>query len=94
MYHDPGMSFWIVSSVHQGQKVFEVGKYNNGKKTQLWTTPNKIGDEVYLKINVNGEETARFFFSADGAVWEQLDDEVYFGDSWLDLRGNRKGNPI
>lgn len=93
MYHDPGMNFWLASAVSQGEKVFEVGKYNNGKKEVLWTAPNNIGRKVYLKIEVNGEETARFFFSDDGNNWEQLGEEIYFGDSWLDLRGKKKGNP-
>jgi beta-xylosidase len=93
MYHDPGMNFWLASSIKQGEKIFEVGKYNNGKKAVLWTTPNKIGRKVHLKIEVDGEETARFYFSADGKTWEQLGSEVYFGDSWLDLRDNKKGNP-
>ena len=93
MYHDPGMNFWLASSINSGEKIFEVGKYNNGKKTVLWTVTNKIGSKVFLKIEVNGEETARFFFSEDGNNWEQLGEEIYFGDSWVDLKNNKKGNP-
>lgn len=93
MYHDPGMNFWLASSIKQGKKIFEVGKYNNGKKAVLWTVPNNIGNKVFLKIEVDGEETARFLFSADGDIWQALGKEIYFGDSWLDLRGNKKGNP-
>ena len=93
MYHDAGMNFWLVSSIIQGEKVFEVGKYNNGKKTVLWTVPNTIGNKVYLKIEVNGEETARFYFSANSSTWKNLGKEIYFGDSWTDLRNNKKGDP-
>ena len=42
---------------------------------------------------MDGEETARFYYSADGNIWEALGKEIYFGDSWLDLRGDKKGNP-
>ena len=93
MYHDPGMNFWLASSIKQGKKIFEVGKYNNGKKDILWTAPNEIGNKVFLKIKVDGEETARFYYSADGNIWEVLGEDIYFGDSWFDLRDNKKGNP-
>ena len=70
-----------------------MGKYNNGKKAILSTAPNNLGNKVFLKIEVDGEETARFYYSADGNIWEALGKEIYFGDSWLDLRGDKKGNP-
>jgi len=93
MYHDAGMNFWLVSSIVEGKKVFEVGKYNNGKKTVLWTVPNTIGNKVYLKIEVNGEESASFYYSTNNSTWKNLGNEIYFGDSWMDLRNNMKGSP-
>ncbi|MFY0653192.1 MAG: family 43 glycosylhydrolase [Cyclobacteriaceae bacterium] len=93
MYHDVGMNFWLASTIAQNEKVFEVGKYNNGKKKVLWTEPNTIGNKVYLKIEVDGEETARFYYSSDNNTWTNLGEEIYFGDSGMDLRGNKKGNP-
>ncbi|MEQ9288030.1 MAG: family 43 glycosylhydrolase [Cyclobacteriaceae bacterium] len=93
MYHDAGMNFWLASTMVRGEKVLEVGKYNNGKKKVLWTAPNNIGNQVYLKIEVDGEETARFYYSADNSTWTNLGGTIYFGDSGMDLRNNRKGNP-
>lgn len=93
MYHDPKMNFWLVSTVREGRKVLEVGRYSSGKRETVFSTPNRVGSTVYLKIEIDGEETATFYFSRDGSRWEKLGGQAYFGDSWHDLRDGRKGNP-
>jgi len=93
MYHDPGMNFWLASGFNECKKVFEVGKYNNGQKEILWTVPNTIGSRVYLKIVVDGEDSAQFYYSADNKKWSNFGKSIYFGDSWKDLRNNQKGDP-
>ena len=93
MYHDPGMNFWLTTTHRDGKRVFEVGKTNHGKRTSLWTAENTIGSEVHLRIDVDGEETATFYYGPDGKRWTRLGESVYFGDSWQDLRNGRGGDP-
>jgi xylan 1,4-beta-xylosidase len=92
-FHDPGMNFWLASTLRNNKRVFEVGKYNKGKHSTLASIPNRIGEEVYLKIEVNGKETAAFYVSPEGRKWQKLDASVYFGDSWHDLREGKGGSP-
>lgn len=93
MYHDPGMNFWLTTTRRDGKRIFEVGKTNNGKRMSLWTVENKIGRQVHLRIDVNGEETATFHYGPDGKQWTRLGKSIYFGDSWRDLRNGRRGDP-
>ncbi len=93
MYHDPGMNFWLVTSHRDGKKVIEVGKTNNGKRQTLWTVENRFGADVHLRIDVDGEESATFHYGPDGKQWTRLGGNIYFGDSWQDLRGGRGGDP-
>ncbi len=59
-------------------------------KTLHARVANTIGSTVYLKMRIDGHETVRFFFSADGEDWTALDAEVYFGDAWHHSRLGRK----
>ena len=93
MYHDPKMNFWLASTVQDGKKTIEVGKYNNGTRTDMYSVPNTIGNTVQLKIIVDGREGATCHYSGDGRVWKQLGKRIYFGNSWRDLRDGRKGDP-
>jgi len=93
LYHDPGMNLWLVTTVRDDLKVFEVGKHSSGVRSTLRTAENQIGSLVYLKIAVDGNERATFFYSGDGRKWTKLGGEVYFGDSWQDLRGGVRGDP-
>lgn len=93
MYHDPGMNFWLATTNQGDMKAFEVGKTNDGKRTVLWTTENKIGSDVHLRIEIDGEETATFYYGPDGKQWTPLGESIYFGDSWQDLRNGRGGDP-
>jgi len=63
-------------------------------KTILAQVPNTIGNTVFLKMSIDGHETARFHVSADGETWTALDAEVTFGDAWHHSRlGNKPGAP-
>jgi len=93
MFHDPRMNFWLVSTVHDGNPVIAIGKTNLGQRTDLWSAPNPHGDTVHLKIVVDGEERATFFFGPDGRQWTELGDSIYFGASAHHLRGNLRGDP-
>jgi xylan 1,4-beta-xylosidase len=93
LYHDPLMNLWLVSSVRDGKKIFTVGKYNLGRRTELWSAPNTLGLTVHLKVVVDGQEQATFFFGPDGKQWQQLGGSVYFGASGHHLRDGRRGDP-
>lgn len=93
LYHDPMMNLWLASTVRDGKKVFVVGKYNLGQRTELWSAPNPSGANVHLKIAVDGTEHATFFFGADGKTWTQLGGVVYFGASGHHLRNGERGDP-
>ena len=93
MFHDPKMNFWLATTIRNGNTTIEVGKYNDGKRTELYSTENTIGDKVYLKIAVDGSEHASFYYSGDGSNWKRLGDTIYFGDSFADFRNGEKGDP-
>jgi len=93
MYHDPMMNFWLASTVKDGKKTIEVGKINLGLRTDLWSVPNPFGNTVFLKIEVDGQESANFYFSGDGKEWQKIGENVYFGASGHHLRNNRRGDP-
>ncbi|HWA11040.1 MAG TPA: family 43 glycosylhydrolase [Opitutaceae bacterium] len=93
LYHDPQMNLWLASSVRDGVKTIEVGKFNLGQRTDLWSVPNPAGRVVHLKIAVDGKERATFFFSADGRTWRQVGGSVYFGASGHHLRDDQRGDP-
>jgi len=48
---------------------------------------------IHLKINVDGKETATFYYSGDRKRWSRIGGSIYFGDSWRDLRNGKKGDP-
>lgn len=97
LYHDPGMNVWLTSTIVDRQKTFEVGKTSTDERSVLWRAPNPLGDDVTLKIEVDGEERATFFYAAGAAAgagpWTQLGESIYFGDSWKDLRDGHGGDP-
>jgi beta-xylosidase/lysophospholipase L1-like esterase len=93
LYHDPLMNLWLAATVRDGRPAIVVGKYNLGRRTELWSVPNPAGDTVHLKIAVNGQEEATFFFSADGKQWQQVGKGVYIGASGHHLRDGRRGDP-
>ncbi|MBT8037081.1 MAG: family 43 glycosylhydrolase [Verrucomicrobiae bacterium] len=64
------------------------------EKKILARVPNTIGKKVFFKISVDGQETAHFFYGADGKNWTEIDAEIYFGDSWHCSRlGKKPGSP-
>ncbi len=93
LYHDPLMNLWLASTVRDGKKIIAVGKYNLGQRTDLWAAPNPDGATVHLKIAVDGEERATFFFGPDGTTWTQLGESIYFGASGHHLRHGQRGDP-
>jgi xylan 1,4-beta-xylosidase len=93
LYHDPLMNLWVASTVRDGKKLIVVGKYNLGERTELWSAPNPHGATVHLKIAVDGNERATFFFDPDGRTWTQLGESVYFGASAHHLRNGERGDP-
>jgi xylan 1,4-beta-xylosidase len=93
MYHDPLMNFWLASTVRDGVKRIEVGKYNLGVRTDLWSAANPYGVTVHLKISIDGNERATFFFGPDGKQWQQIGDTIYFGASGSHLRDGQRGDP-
>ncbi|HVX84749.1 MAG TPA: family 43 glycosylhydrolase [Phycisphaerae bacterium] len=93
LFHDPLMNVWLASSVEGGEKRIVVGRYNLGVREDLWSAPNRIGDRVYLKIMLDGQESATFYYSGDGKTWEQLGGAVYIGASGHHLRNNVQGDP-
>ena len=92
-FHDPAMNFWIVSTVRGGERRIEVGKYNLGRRTDLWSAPNPYGAQIHLQISVDGSERASFAFGPDGQHWVPVGDSIYFGASGHQLRGELKGDP-
>lgn len=93
LYHDPLMNVWLASTVRDGKRTIAVGKYNLGLRTDLWSAPNPHGGTVHLKIAVDGQERATFFFGADGKTWQQIGESIYFGASGHHLRNNQRGDP-
>lgn len=93
LYHDPLMNLWLASTVKDGQKQIQVGKYNLGQRTDLWSVPNPHGSVVYLKIEIDGQERATFFFGGDGTSWEKIGQSIYFGASGHHLRDELRGDP-
>jgi xylan 1,4-beta-xylosidase len=92
-FHDPGMNFWLSSTWADGERRLSVGRCNAGRREDLWSVKNSIGDTVYLKIEVDGSEHARCFYSGDGAKWTALGEPLYFGASGGHLRNGERGNP-
>lgn len=93
LYHDPLMNLWLASTVRDGKKIIAVGKFNLGRRTDLWSAPNPHGRTVHLRIVVDGQEQATFFFGPDGQDWSQVGASVYFGASGHHLRDGRRGDP-
>ncbi len=92
-FHDPGMNFWLATTVAHGERRIAIGKYSAGKRADLWTVPNTMGATVHLKIVVDGAEGATFFFGPDGAHWTQIGGRLYFGASGGHLRDGQRGDP-
>ncbi len=93
MYHDPLMNFWLVSTLRDGRPVIEVGKTSDGRCSELWTAANSFGRTVHLKVVVDGNERATFFYGPDGQAWRKLGESIYFGASAHHLRGGERGDP-
>jgi len=93
LFHDPQMNLWLTTSADNRRKIIEVGKYNNGRRTNIYSVENDFGNTVYLKIAVDGNETATFYYGADSKKWNRIGTDVYFGDSFQDLRSGNKGDP-
>ncbi len=93
LYHDPLMNLWLASTVRDGKKIIAVGKHNLGQRTDLWSAPNPHGATIHLKIAVDGEEHATFFFGPDGEAWTQIGGPIYFGASGHHLRNGERGDP-
>lgn len=76
------------------REIKEILKTVPKKKKIVKRVDNEIGNNVYLKISIDGNETASFFFSGDGNDWTKIDAEIYFGDSWHFSRlGKQPGSP-
>jgi len=93
MYHDPQMNFWLATTVLDGEKRISVGKYTLGRRTDLWSAPNPFSTTVFLRITVDGEESATFSVSSDGTHWRPIGGSVYFGASGRTLRNGQRGDP-
>ncbi len=93
LYHNPDMNLWLCSTVRDGAKIIEVGKTVRGKVERMFVTPNRAGETVYLKIEVDGAERATFYYSSNGSGWAKVGGSIYFGDSWHDLRAGVGGSP-
>jgi xylan 1,4-beta-xylosidase len=93
LYHDPLMNLWLATTVRDGVKRIEVGKFNLGQRTDLWSMPNPHGATVHLKIEVDGNERAFFFFGPDGKSWQRIGESIYFGASGHHLRDGLRGDP-
>jgi xylan 1,4-beta-xylosidase len=93
LYHDPLMNLWLASTIADGKKIISVGKYNLGRRSDLWSVPNPHGNTLHLKIVLDGKESATFFFGPDGKTWTQIGQPVYIGASGHHLRDNLRGDP-
>jgi len=118
LYHDPEKNIWLTTTVVDGKKVVEVGKYDKPfrsevdpanltpdeimktlreapkEKSILARVDNTIGNTVFLKMSIDGNETVRFSYGPDGEKWATIDTEVYFGDSWHNsILGKEAGSP-
>ena len=118
LYHDPERCIWLVSTVANGSKIFEVGFFNkpftpgvdpsaleaaeitrilstNAKEKHILARQdNRIGNTVYFRMRIDGQEHVRFAFSPDGNHWTDLGVEINFGDSWhAALLGKVPGTP-
>jgi xylan 1,4-beta-xylosidase len=92
-FHDPRMNFWLGVSTDKGEPRLVIGKTDQGRRTDLWSTKNPHGKIVHLRIVVDGEERATFFHSGDGQRWEKLGESIYFGASGHHLRNGERGSP-
>ena len=94
LYHDPLMNLWLATTVRNGEKRIEVGSYSLGRRSDRWSVPNPYADTVHLRIQVDGQETATFYFSGNGEDWQSIGDDVYFGASAHHLRDGRRGDAV
>jgi hypothetical protein len=92
-FHDLGMNFWLATTSESGERRVVVGKYNAGRRQDLWSAPNPHGATVHLKIVVDSAERAKFFYGADGKTWSLIGESVYFGASGGHLRKGERGDP-
>lgn len=92
-FHDSGMNFWIAARAEGAEGRIEIGKYNLGRRTVLWSTRNPHGSRLRFRIAVDGEERATFFHAGDTGEWIRLGESVYFGASGIHLRNNQRGDP-
>ena len=75
-------------------QVKEAIKHIKAQKEILTRLPNNIGQQVHLKILIDEDETAHFFYSHDGEDWTDMEVTISFGDSWhCSLRGQKPGAP-
>ena len=93
LFHDPAMNLWLASTVRHGERRIAVGKYNLGRRADLWSVPNPFGPRVHLRITVDGREHATFAFSGDGLAWQPVGGSIYFGASAYRLRDGVRGDP-
>ena len=87
------MNFWFAISRRNGSRRIEVGKTNNGKRQLLWHKSHPGAGVIDLKIHVDGQESATFYFRSNNQNWTKVGKSIYFGDSWKDLRNGKGGNP-
>lgn len=78
LYKDPDAHIELATTVRNNDKCFVVTK-NGIATTPVATTPNMIGATVYLKISVDGNENATFFYSVNNTVWTALGNAINFG---------------
>lgn len=93
LYHDPGMNLWIASSASDGRPAVVVGATDLGIAAEQTRVPHEFGDAIWLRIAVDGAESATFHFSGDGETWIRVGEPVYFGASGHHLRDGRRGAP-
>lgn len=64
------------------------------QKNIIARVDNTIGNIVYLKMSVDGQEHVSFAYSKDGKDWNSIDGKINFGDSWhCSKLGKQPGKP-
>ena len=78
------MSILIAITARQSNILLIIAMIPTSSRSMTGRLPP--GPNIYLCIEVDGQETATFFYGPDGKQWTRLGDSIYFGDSWKDLR--------
>ncbi|MBN2037489.1 MAG: family 43 glycosylhydrolase [Chitinispirillaceae bacterium] len=78
LYKDPMAHIELATTVRGGVTCFTVTK-NGVSTTPVATAPNTIGTTVFLKLSVDGNENATFFYGPNDTDWTALGSAINFG---------------